>query len=442
MNDSRHARPTRIFVFAALLGSCAPSKGGDVGASDDAGATSDGPSRDGLGFDAAPTCTAADCDGDGYPRPIDCDDFDPLINPEAYDFPGDGVDDDCDGTVDDPVVTCESVPASPPGTPTDFARAADLCPQHATTSAGVPFDPLVRAAWGEVKGQGPASQTFTSTTKPEVQTNIVSSFGANAPRTGLTMFGLSNGPWGTATPRDSAPLDPSTFKLTNACADIPLLGQDCDTLSNGQPAGGLSVQDWAELTLWVQVPSNAKAMQFDFSFFTTEFNQFWSSSLNDAFFVLATSANDPTLAGQNVAKGANGLGITVNSGFFEVCTAPPGPDGLSPEKAAAIAQCVGVAGDATKRIFGTLEGTGYDGKSSAPFDGTATSTDGTKKYVYGGGTGWLRATFATKPRDQIQLRFIVHDTFDGLKDSAVLVDAITWQKAEPQGGGGVGRPPR
>src|SRR5262245_38335482 len=105
----------------------------------------------GSGFGgSAPSllCNEPDCDHDGVPAPVDCDDMDPLVNPDAYDFPGDGIDQDCSGKPDDAVETCETIPTQSPGSPVDFARAADLCPQRT-------FDPLVRAEWGEIKGYGP-----------------------------------------------------------------------------------------------------------------------------------------------------------------------------------------------------------------------------------------------------------------------------------------------
>ena len=52
-------------------------------------------------FDAGPDvgiiahvteCGHADCDGDGYVPPADCDDENARIDPEAYDFIGDGID--------------------------------------------------------------------------------------------------------------------------------------------------------------------------------------------------------------------------------------------------------------------------------------------------------------------------------------------------------------
>jgi hypothetical protein len=296
------------------------------------------------------------------------------------------------------------------------------------TLAGTVFDPLVRATWGQVQGLGPGQRLWTSQTKPAVQTNIVSSFGMNAPREGRTMIGLANGPWGATDPRGSPPLDDPMFHLNDACSDIPLMGQDCASLSAGAPAGGVSVQDWAELTLTVKVPSNAQSMTFDFSFFSSEFNQFWNASLNDAFFVLVTSQ---TSQGANVAKDPRGLAVSVNSSFFELCPAPPGPAGLSQDKAAAIQACVGLDGDPAQQIAGSVRGTGYDG-AAASLDDTVHAMNG-NLYVYGGGSGWLSSQFQVTPKEELEVRVIVCDTFDGLKDSAAIVDHFSWSKSATSG---------
>jgi hypothetical protein len=43
-----------------------------------------------------PPCSE-DCDGDGYPASVDCDDSRAALHPGAVDVPGDGVDQDCEG---------------------------------------------------------------------------------------------------------------------------------------------------------------------------------------------------------------------------------------------------------------------------------------------------------------------------------------------------------
>jgi hypothetical protein len=409
---------TPLVFLTALVAGCGSKSGGF---SPDAG--TDSP--------LFTTCGHPDCDGDGYTTPADCDDTNPMINPEAFDFLGDGIDNDCDGIVDDPVLECETIPASAPGTPTDFARAADLCAQRSITNAGTVFDPLVHAAWGQVAGLGPGETLWTSQTKP-VQVAIASSLGQNQPRQGRTMVGLANGVWASTDPRNDPALDPAGFHINDACSDIPLVGQDCASLTDGTPSGGVSVQDWAELTLTVKIPSNVQTAVFDFAFLSSEFNQWWNSAANDSFFVLVTSQG---FQGQNVAKDKNGLAVTINSGFFQLCPAPPGPAGLSTDKSAALVTCVGVGGDPSQSIFGALDGTGYDGAAVGTND-TALAVDGSE-YIYGGGSGWLTAKFPVVPSETLEMRVIIADTFDGLKDSTVLFDALRW---EPISESGVGRP--
>jgi hypothetical protein len=171
---------------------------------------------------------------------------------------------------------------------------------------------------------------------------------------------------------------------------------------------------------------------FDFSFLSSEFNQWWQSAANDSFFVLVTSNE---LQGQNVAKDGTGLAVTINSSFFQLCPAPPGPAGLSSDKSAALVTCVGVDGDPSQQILGTITGTGYDGAAVSSND-TEAAVDGSL-YIYGGGSGWLTTKFAVTPRETIEMRVIVADTFDGLKDSAVLFDAMRWEQTSESS---VGRP--
>lgn len=377
--------------------------------------------------DAGPflECTnKSDCDDDGYlVNAGDCNDMNPEINPDAYDFPDDKLDNDCDGTPDNPILTCETAGMMP----MDFARALDLCPQRQKNKMGTVVDPVARAEWGQVKGYGPGQRIWISDTKMQ-QVAIAGSFGANAARAGKTLVGLASGPWGSADPRNTMPLDDPMFKLGDACSDIPLDKDDCAVLSNGAPAGGVSVQDWAELKLWLQVPTNAHALAFDFAFFSSEFNQYWNASLNDAFFVLVTSK---TLMGKNVAVDPSGKAVTVNSSAFQLCPKYPGPPMLSPEKLPALMPCVGTDGDMAQGVFGSLAMTGYDGMPVMGSNGNY--------YLYGGGSGWLTSRFTVTPGEQMIVRIIVNDTFDGYKDSAAIVDGMRWEALPASGGG---RPPR
>src|SRR3954467_8518191 len=49
----------------------------------------------------------ADSDGDGYPLKHDCNECDPNVNNGAFDVPGNGIDEDCNGTRGDEPVDCD-----------------------------------------------------------------------------------------------------------------------------------------------------------------------------------------------------------------------------------------------------------------------------------------------------------------------------------------------
>jgi hypothetical protein len=77
-----------------------------------------------------------DMDGDGWTRCQGdcCDDVasgacgDPLlVNPGAFEVPGNMVDDDCDGTVDNVLAGCDGALASNSADALDYARAMELC---------------------------------------------------------------------------------------------------------------------------------------------------------------------------------------------------------------------------------------------------------------------------------------------------------------------------
>ncbi len=72
------------------------------------------------------------CQGDCCDAPGVCGNPE-LVNPGAYEVPGNKVDDDCDGVIDNPVPACDTGLATNSSTPMDYAKAIDLC--QTTTEA-------------------------------------------------------------------------------------------------------------------------------------------------------------------------------------------------------------------------------------------------------------------------------------------------------------------
>src|SRR3954471_11262730 len=72
---------------------------------------------DGDGFT---TCGGDCCDSTECGSPA-------LVNPTAFDVPGNNVDDDCNGTIDDTIAVCDVGIASNSNIAMDYARSIDLC---------------------------------------------------------------------------------------------------------------------------------------------------------------------------------------------------------------------------------------------------------------------------------------------------------------------------
>ncbi len=372
--------------------------------------------RDGDGFT---TCGGDCCDSTECAVPA-------LVNPGAFDVAANGVDDDCDGQVDNFMLLCDQSIASNTSDGFDFARAIDVC-QRATEEDrkwGV-----IDAALTLVDGQaGP----------DPVGHAVRQGFGTNlGPIGGVSVAVLSTG---VAADKDDidptfSPFSgyqhevgatcgwPADFKLANG-GTLPNAPGCPPPLVNGRA----EATDSEMLTLRVRVPTNARSFKLSNTFYSAEFPEYACSKFNDFFVVLLDSTyigpspnpDDKNLAffqpagtmdpadrvpvGVNLANGDSGL-------FTQCRNGETGCRGLEP---ATITTC-----EATDQLVGT----GFDEVAPRSTAGDYACNPG---QLVGGATGWLTTAGNVVPGEVITLRIGIWDTSDPGYDSLVVVDGFQW----------------
>lgn len=373
------------------------SGGGDIGFTTGSGNSS------GTGGDTiltmTPPCNAtdpnADLDGDGFSiAQGDCNDCTPQMNPGAFDYPGNGVDEDCNGKADDNPTNCDGNLAVASANAEDGAKAIGLCKKANGDSWG-----LVNARWATADNQPLANFD------PEgLGHGILNGFGPNVhPQEGHKVLALSSG-------SARQPTDPGYQAVagydkgyTNTPPPgFPKESPSCPGVTTGEP------HDSAALEVTVKVPSNAKSVAFNLNFYTYEFPGYICSQFND-FFVALLSPPPASLPDGNISFDSQGNLISVNAGFLQVCKP----------------QTAGNKNFTCPLGTAQLAGTGFDEDDFGfPTDNSAA-------------TGWLQTSSPVEAGSTIKLRFAVWDSGDGVLDSTVLIDNLTW---DPKGGATVTTP--
>ena len=146
-----------------------------------------------------------------------------------------------------------------------------------------------------------------------------------------------------------------------------------------------NVNDFSELELVIDVPANANSFSFDFNFMSIEFPEYVCTIFDDTFLAMLESVE---FTG-NVSFDSQGNRMSINNGFFDKCQVTTDAD---------TANCQGDA---------ELVGTGHEGTA-------------------GGGTGWLTTTAPVRPGEKMKIRFMIFDEGDRILDSAVILDNFRW----------------
>ncbi len=355
----------------------------------------------------APPCANAnltgDEDGDGWSvADGDCNDCTPLINPGAYDYP-DGVDEDCNGVVDDEPLDCDVGLPIEGNDAMDAARSLGLCRVANAGATGKD------RTWGVLSARYvfPDGSTASGTPK-NFGTNCVGTGGEGAPPNPLShgllpSFGKVIVPWqGQSMVALSSGVARSGFN-----GDSPGGAHMC-TRSN-MPAGypipsaaacpnqvidDTSIAyDGMALEITLRTPSNAKSFDFDFDFYSYEYPDFVCSPYNDFFVALLSPVHQGSGVGGNICFDAQGNPVSVNNGFLDACI-PGTHNGKTFSCPLGLAE---------------LDQTGFDGR---------------------GATGWLRTSAPITGGEEITLRFAIWDAGDDAYDSTVLLDNVRWELDE------------
>jgi len=337
-----------------------------------------------------------------------------LVNPGAFEFVGNMVDDDCDpGTSDSvPAAACSSAAKFSGVTGLDVINAMDFC-QTTTQNP-----PLPQRKWGVITADfrlanGAVPNATQLSNMQNWQAAVMTAYGNGVtPQKGSTLAGISSGRMRDANDPGYVAPNGGTDFISASSPPPNYLAQHGNALPSsascyGNCPAGSGANDSINVLATIRVPTNALSFHYDFRFFSSEFWTWSCTIYNDFYLALLTSGHPMIPADKNISFDSANNPVSVNNGFFDVC------------QVRGCQMCP--AGT------GALSGTGMENLASHATFGTG---------MTGGATNWLVTTAPVIPGETITLEFTVFDVSDGVLDSLTILDALEWS-INPSGVGTV-----
>ncbi len=382
----------------------------------------DGIDQDCNGEDATAE-TVIDIDGDGFTYCTgDCCETTwecttpERVGPGSFEVPSNGIDDNCNGTVDEESSGCDVGLNADSSDPLDLGKAIDLCLAENESEYGLVSARIVFPNGNEMSDpySGPDGNGGT-TNNPSIAVpgsaySILPGMGNFVkPTQGTNFLILSTGQ--AKTKIDN--LDTDNLTESSAPEDWYLFhdskfpdSPNCGLLA--ESPGENPVRDSVMLELVVRAPNNAAAFSIDINFHSAEFPEYVCKGFNDFFVMLldstftSTDMNLQNPADKNLAMDENKNSVGINlakSGLFKVCKNKVFPPTNFPG-------CL----DDTE-----LQGTGFEGH---------------------GATGWLVSRGNIVPGEEFKIRMAIWDTGDHIYDSLVVLDNFKWYESAQKPGTG------